>query len=68
MLNVSKSIGPDDLSAAFLKEVGSEIAAPLENLFNQSLHDAVIPVAWKQSHITAVYKRGRCNNPRNYIQ
>ena len=44
-----------------LKKVASEIAGPLENLFNQSLHDTMIPVARKQSHITIVYNRGKCD-------
>ena len=43
-LDVSKSTGPDGLSAAFLKEVANEIAVPLTNLYNQSLLDGFIPV------------------------
>ena len=54
-LDVSKSTGPDGLSAAFLREVANEIAVPLTNLYNQSLHNGFIPVGWKQSHITLVY-------------
>ena len=65
-LDVSKSTGPDGLSAVFLKEVANEIAVPLTNLYNQSLHDGFIPVGWKQSHITPVYKGGKCNDPSNY--
>ena len=46
-LDVSKSTGPDGLSAAFLREVANEIAAPLTNLYNQLLLDGCIPVGWK---------------------
>ena len=65
-LDVSKSTRPDGLSAAFLREVANEIAVPLTNLYNQSLLDGFIPVGWKQSHITPVYKGGECNDPSNY--
>ena len=62
-LDISKSTGPDSLSAVFLREVANEIAVPLTNL---SLHDGFIPVGWKQSHITPVYKGGKCDDPSNY--
>ena len=66
-LDVSKSSGLDGLSAAFLKE----LAMMLTNLFDQSLHDSVIPVALKQSQITVPYSpKGRyvckCNDPFNH--
>lgn len=64
-LDVSKSTGPDDLSAAFLKEVANAIAIPLTNLHNQSLHDGIIPADWKQSHITPVHKGGKHDDPSN---
>ena len=51
-LDVRKSMGPDDLSSGFLKEVASEIAEPLTSLFNYSLQEKVVPSAWKRSHIT----------------
>ena len=65
-LDVSKSTGPDGLSAAFLKEVANEIAIPLTNLYNQSLHDGIIPAGWKQSHITPVHKGGKRDDPSNF--
>ena len=65
-LDASKSTGPDGLSAAFLREVANEIAVPLTNLYNQSLHNGFIPVGWKQSHITLVYKGSKCDDPSDY--
>ena len=62
-LVVSKSTGPDGLSAAFLREVANEIAVLLTNLYNQSLLVGFIPVGWKQSHITPVYKGGKRDDP-----
>ena len=65
-LDVSKSTGPDGLSATFLREVANEIAVPLTNLYNQSLLDGFIPAGWKQSHITPVYKGGKRDDSSNY--
>ena len=66
-LDASKSTGPNSLTTAFWKEVTSEISVLLTNFFNQSLHDAMIPVVWKQRHIIPVKKGGKCDNPSNYI-
>ena len=57
-LNVKKVTGPDQLSSQFLKEVASEIVIPLTNLLNYSLKHKVIPLAWKESHITPIHKGG----------
>ena len=55
-LDVGKSTGPDQLSSRFLKEVAGEVIVPLTNLFNYSLQHTVVPLAWKRSHITPVFK------------
>ena len=61
-----KSTGPDQLSSWFLKEVASEIVVPLTNLFNYSLQHKVVPLAWKESDITPIYKDGTPDDPSNY--
>ena len=58
--------GPDQLSSRFLKEVASEIVVPLTNLFNYSLQHKVVPLAWKESHITPIYKGGAPDDLSNY--
>ena len=65
-LNVEKSTGSDQLSSRFLKEVASKVVVPLTNLFNYSLQHKAVPLAWKRSHITPVFKDGAPNNPFNY--
>ena len=65
-LDVKKSTGSDQLSSRFLKEVASEIVVPLTNSFNYSLKHKVVPLAWKRSHITPVYKGGAPDDPSNY--
>ena len=51
-LDVTKSTGPDKLSAYFLREVAIVIAEPLTKLYNESLRSGIVPTEWKQSHIT----------------
>ena len=65
-LDVGKSTGPDQLSSRFLKEVAGEVIVPLTNLFNYSLQHTVVPLAWKRSHITPLFKGGAPNDPSNY--
>ena len=65
-LDVKKSTGPDQLLSRFLKEVASEVVVPLTNLFNYSLQHKVVPLAWKRSHITPIYKGGAPDDPSNY--
>ena len=49
-LDVTKSTGPDRLSAFFLREVANVIAEPLTRLCNESLHSGIVPREWKQAH------------------
>ena len=65
-LSVKKATGPGQLSSWFLKEVASEIVIPLSNLFNYSLQHKVAPLAWKESHITPIYKGSAPDDPSNY--
>ena len=65
-LDVGKLTGSDQLSSRFLKEVAGEVVVPLTNLFNYSLQHTVVPLAWKRSHITPVFKGGAPNDPSNY--
>ena len=65
-LDIRKSTGPDDLSACFLKEVGTVIVGPLTQLYNDSLAEGIIPSAWKQSHISPGHKGGAVEDPSNY--
>ena len=61
-----KSPDPDNLHAAFLKQVSMEIAPMLTHLFQQSLRDISIPALWKQAHVTPIYRKGDRSDPKNY--
>ena len=64
--DTTKSPGPDNIHAAFLKQVASEIAPLLTHLFNQSLRIGTVPDSWKQANVTPIYKKGDKTDPRNY--
>ena len=59
-------MGPDGLSARFLKEVSDEIVDPLTKLFNKSLQTGVFPNEWKRCNVTPVHKGGASDIPGNY--
>ena len=65
-LDVTKAMGPDGLSATFLKAIAEVIFIPLTSLYNQSLREGVIPTMWKQSSITPIHKGGSHDDPSNY--
>jgi len=56
VLDIRKSVGPDGLSARFIKEVAAEI------VFNKSLHDGCVPHMCKCS----VHKGGSVDDLSNF--
>ncbi len=65
-LNPSKSPGPDGIHPRVLKETANSIAKPLHIIFNKSLHEGKLPTAWKEAHVTAIFKKGKKSVPGNY--
>ena len=60
-VNISKSAGPDGWPPMVLKETADSISLPLYILFTKSINAGTLPVAWKQGHVTTIYKKGpRC--------
>ena len=52
-LDIRKSVGPDGLSARFLKEVAEQIVTPLTKIYNKSLESGVRSSQdWKCSNVT----------------
>jgi Reverse transcriptase (RNA-dependent DNA polymerase)/Endonuclease-reverse transcriptase len=50
--------GPDDVSAHFLKHATSLLHQSLHNLFNISWVNGIVPIQFKQAHVTAIHKGG----------
>ena len=67
-LDISKSNGPDGISARMLKAVAKNIAPSVTNLFNISLKTGCFPASWKLSHIVPISKLNVPTNhgPSNY--
>ena len=57
-LNSNKSQGPDEIHPRLLKELSSVIAEPLAKIFQNSLVQGVVPNYWRESNITALFKKG----------
>ena len=65
-INPAKSSGPDDINAAVLKELSSELCEPLAFLFNTSLKESKLPNIWKEANVSPLFKKGEKQKPNNY--
>ncbi|XP_047143102.1 uncharacterized protein LOC124817289 [Hydra vulgaris] len=57
-LNPNKSIGVDNISPKGLKECAAQMTYPLTLIYNKTLSEGSTPLAWKQSHVTPLFKKG----------
>ncbi|MCP3661253.1 MAG: hypothetical protein GY696_01960, partial [Gammaproteobacteria bacterium] len=55
-LATSKSTGPDNIPAVFLKNCSSVLSAPLSTLFNRSLSEGKVPDDWKFANVSPIPK------------
>ena len=60
-----KAPGPDTINR-ILHEATSQVAGPLSQLFNYSLHCCKMPSAWKLSNDCLIFKGGDPSIPSNY--
>ena len=65
-LNITKSIGDDNVSPRVLKSCAPALCGPLTALFRKICHNATFPNSWKISRITPVYKKGARSDSTNY--
>ena len=61
-----KAPGPDGISPTVLRSTASFIAPPLLHLMNSSLAHGTLPVAWKLSNVTPVFKTAKRSDIKNY--
>lgn len=53
----SKASGSDHISPCVLKELHTEVAAILSEIFRFSFHTGIVPLDWKNAVIAPVYKK-----------
>ena len=65
-LDVTKSNGPDNISARMLKATAASITPSVTALFNLSLRTGRIPQQWKKSRVVPIPKVSAPKSPDNY--
>lgn len=65
-LKIDKSAGIDNLHPRIIKELKTELAKPLKQIFELSLKMGRLPEDWRSSIITALHKKGSKANVANY--
>lgn len=65
-INAKKSTGPFSIPVYILKLIKSQISAPLQLIFNNSLLLGIVPESFKLASITPVFKKGSQLNVNNY--
>lgn len=58
--------GPDGISSPVLRGCSASICSPLSELFNLSLTSGRVPVDWKLSNVTPIFKSGDEGQATNY--
>lgn len=65
-LDVSTSMGPDEIHPCLLKFCRTELAYPLMLIFQATYNTCFLPTLWKKSLIVPIYKKGSRHDPLNY--
>ena len=65
-LKTNKAAGPDGIHPRILKELASELAPILCNIYQRSLRDDILPKVWKYGHLTSIFKKGKKVLSNNY--
>ena len=65
-IDPSKSGGPDNITAAVLKNLANELAEPVTELFNRSMTKGKLPAVWKEANVVPLFKKGEKFKTNNY--
>jgi len=65
-LDAHKSMGPDEMHPRVLRELADVIAEPLSIIFERSWRAGEVPEDWKKAIVTAIFKKGKKEDPGNY--
>ncbi|PKU43549.1 rna-directed dna polymerase from mobile element jockey- hypothetical protein [Limosa lapponica baueri] len=65
-LDIRRSMGPDGILPQVLRELAEVIAGPLSIIFERSWRTGEVPRDWRKANVTAVFKKGKKEDPGNY--
>lgn len=65
-LKNSTSPGPDGIASSLIKQVHLYILKPLAHIVNLCFSSGTVPIEWKESHVSCVYKSGDKSLLTNY--
>ena len=65
-LNITKSMGPDNLNPLVLHETRQQITPILTKNLTESWQSGELPRDWKFANVSAIHKEGSKNDPNNY--
>ncbi|KFV46032.1 hypothetical protein N341_11941, partial [Tyto alba] len=65
-LNISKSMGPDEVYPRVPRLLADVVAKPLSVTFEKSWQSAEVPGDWKKGNTAYIFKKGTREDPGNY--
>ena len=65
-LQIGKTVGPSSIPISILKILKSELAGPLQVIFNTSFLTGIVPDKFKLPRVIPVFKKGSQTNLSNY--
>ena len=65
-LQTGKAVGPSSIPISILKILKSELAGPLQVIFNTSFLTGIVPDKFKLARVIPVFKKGSQTNLSNY--
>ena len=65
-LQTGKAVGPSSIPISVLKILKSELAGPLQAIFNTSFLTGIVPEKFKLAIVIPVFKKGSQTNLSNY--
>lgn len=65
-MNPNKAPGNDGHHPKVYKELADILALPLATIFQKALEEGCVPLAWRSSVVTPIFKKGAKNQPSNY--